>query len=246
MSCLCSLLACSSHLASRCLVPSCLFVEHVRLVSSARPVCSRYACLLAPPSSPLFVSPGGASSRLALISSCVSPTASACLPTVLRPARPRGAATDVLALLAVMVRLRMPSPRSCVPFFVSVDGEMSGNLIVDEDIFFLVGFLRGLVLFLACVCYNVCRGDGDLRMGGIRASVSYATPPYWGRRVFLLLSTRRPRSCSILVVPLFLIAPPFYTIGGAISFCLLIITLCPSRACLPRLGFADRFGATAA
>lgn len=40
----------------------------------------------------------------------------------------------------------------------------------------------------------------------------------WGVVCFLLLSTWRPRSCSILVVPLFLIAPPFYTIGGAIFF----------------------------
>lgn len=50
-----------------------------------------------------------------------------------------------------------------------------------------------------------------------------ASPPYSGRRVFfLLLSTRRPTLAN-LVVPLFLIAPPFYTIGGAISFYLLII-----------------------
>lgn len=49
--------------------------------------------------------------------------------------------------------------------------------------------------------------------------------------VCCFLSSRRPRSCSILVVPLFLIAPPFYTIGGAIFFCLLInYTII---ACLP-------------
>lgn len=52
---------------------------------------------------------------------------------------------------------------------------------------------------------------------------------------FLLLSTWRPRSCYFLVVPLFLIAPPFYTIGGAISFCLLIITLCLSLLALSRV-----------
>ena len=57
------------------------------------------------------------------------------------------------------------------PFLVSIIVETSGDL-VDEDIFFLVGFLRGRVPFLPCLCYNVCRGDWDLRMGGIRASVS--------------------------------------------------------------------------
>lgn len=111
-------------------------------------------------------------------------------------------------------------------------------------IFFLfIGFLRGRVLLSSCLCYNVCRGDGDLRMGGIRASVSYATPPYAGGvvRLLLLIFTASPL-LPILVVPLFLIAPPFYTIGGAISFCLLIITIYPPRACLSRLGFADRYG----
>lgn len=68
---------------------------------------------------------------------------------------------------------------------------MSGDL-VDKDIFFLVGFLRGRVIFLLCLCYNVCCGDGDLRMGGIRASVSYASPPLGGVVCLLLLSTRRP------------------------------------------------------
>lgn len=56
------------------------------------------------------------------------------------------------------------------PFLVSISVEMSGDL-VDGGYFFLVGFLRGRVIFLPCLCYNLCRGDGDLRMGGIRASV---------------------------------------------------------------------------
>lgn len=78
---------------------------------------------------------------------------------------------------------------------------------------------------------------------GIRASVPYASPPYSGVvvRLLLLINTASPTLAN-LVVPLFLIAPPFYTIGGAISFCLLIITIYPPRACLSRLGFADRFG----
>ena len=50
--------------------------------------------------------------------------------------------------------------------------------------------------------------------------------------VCCFLSSRRPRSCSILVVPLFLIAPPFYTIGGAIFFAYLSITQ-SLPACLP-------------
>lgn len=107
-------------------------------------------------------------------------------------------------LLGAVNLLGTASPFSCYffgssllasPFLVSIIVEMSGDLI-DEDIFFFVGFLRDRVLFLPCVCYNLCRGDGDLRMGGIRASVSYATPPYAGGVVcFLLLSTRRPHSC---------------------------------------------------
>lgn len=60
-------------------------------------------------------------------------------------------------------------------------------------------------------------------------------------RLLLLINTASPalaysRRSSLLI------APPFYTIGGAISFYLLIITIYPPRACLPRLGFADRFG----
>ena len=41
-------------------------------------------------------------------------------------------------------------------------------------------------------------------------------------RLLLLIYTASPALAN-LVVPLFLIAPPFYTIGGAISFCLPII-----------------------
>lgn len=51
--------------------------------------------------------------------------------------------------------------------------------------------------------------------------------------VCCFLSTRRP---PLLLYPRrssLLIAPPFYTIGGAISFCLLIIPLCPFLPACP-------------
>ena len=96
------------------------------------------------------------------------------------------------------------------PFLVSIIVEMSGDL-VDDDIFLFIGFLRGRVLLSSCLCYNVCRGDGDLRMGGIRASVSYATPPYAGGvvRLLLLIFTASPlllypRRSSLLNRPAFL------------------------------------------
>lgn len=101
-------------------------------------------------------------------------------------------------------------------------------------IFFLfIGFLRGRVLLSSCLCYNVCRGDGDLRMGGIRASVSYATPPYAGGvvRLLLLIFTASPlllypRRSSLLNRPAFL-----YDRRGDFFFCLLInYTII---ACLP-------------
>lgn len=37
---------------------------------------------------------------------------------------------------------------------------MSDTVGSVRVLFFLVGFLRGRVLFSACLCYNVCRGDG--------------------------------------------------------------------------------------
>lgn len=78
---------------------------------------------------------------------------------------------------------------------------------------------------------------------GIRASVSYASPPYSGASyVCCFLSIRRPPTLANLVVPFFLSPRPTNRVGGAISFCLLIITIYPPRACLSRLGFADRFG----
>lgn len=72
-------------------------------------------------------------------------------------------------------------------------------------------FLRGRAISSACVCYNLCRGDGDLRMGGIRASVSYATPPYSEDVVCVFVEFTGTASSPLanLVVPLFLIAPPY-------------------------------------
>ena len=94
---------------------------------------------------------GRSVSRLAFISSCV--------------------------LLVVVIRLRMSSPRSCVPLLpcrlclVSFHRPASSCRLagryrtIGPVRFFLVGFLRGQVLFSACLCYNLCRGDGDLRIG---------------------------------------------------------------------------------
>lgn len=88
---------------------------------------------------------------------------------VLHSARPREVIADVIASLMRSVATVPPLPRLARA----------------------VGCFSRRVL-----CYTVCRGDGDLRMGGIRASVSYATPPYAGGVVcFLLLSTWRPHSC---------------------------------------------------
>ena len=71
---------------------------------------------------------------------------------------------------------------------------------------------------------------------------SHSLTSFRGRRVFSAFIDTASPLLPILVVPLFLIAPPFYTIGGAIFFRLLTITIYPPRACLPRLGFTDRFG----
>lgn len=80
-------------------------------------------------------------------------------------------------LLVVGIRLRMSSPRSCVPLLsrrlclVSFHRPASSCRLagryrtIGPVRFFLVGFLRGRVLFSACLCYNLCRGDGDLRIG---------------------------------------------------------------------------------
>lgn len=213
-----------AHLVLRAL--SCLSGWHVRLVSYAHPACSRLARSPRRSAYPPRLSCRRAGRPCVSLSSRHAfrlPSCVFCLP----PCVP----------LIIGVRLLMSSPRSCVPLLPcrlllfspyrpAYSCREAGRCLTIglALMIFLVGFLRGRVIFPACVCYNVCRGDGDLRMGGIRASVSYATPPYAGGVVcFLLLSTRRPHSCSILVVPLFLIAPPFYTIGGAISFSLLII-----------------------
>ena len=109
--------------------------------------------------------------RLALISSCVPPTVMCVLLTALRSAHPRGVITDIIASpLRSVATVPPPTLLALSPrLFVSGGGEMSSGWVGSN--FFFVGFLRGRVLFLPCVCYNVCRGDGDLRMGGIRASV---------------------------------------------------------------------------
>lgn len=96
---------------------------------------------------------------------------------------------------------------------------MSGDW-VGADIFFLVGFLRDWVLFLPCVCYNVCRGDGDLRIGAFvpRSHMLHLLTRGAVVRLVLLIDTASPHSCSILVVPLFLSPRPTNRVGGAISF----------------------------
>lgn len=159
--------------------------------------------------------------------------------------------------LVLGMRLRIPSPRSCVPLLpcrLSSVLPVRPVLLVGRrgDVgrfgrggcdFFLWDFCAvGCFSFRTCaIMYAVAMGTSEWEAFVPRSHMPHLLTG--GVVCFLLLSTRRPRSCSILVVPLFLIAPPFYTISGAISFCLLIITLCPPRACLPCFGFAaDRFG----
>lgn len=124
-------------------------------------------CLFAP----FLVSAGGGvlASRSHLVMRPVC--RSACLLTALRSARSRVAVADVIAsFMRSAATVPPPTLLALSPrLFVSGGGEMSSGWVGSN--FFFVGFLRGRVLFLPCVCYNVCRGDGDLRMGGIRASV---------------------------------------------------------------------------
>lgn len=181
--------------------------------------------------------------RLAAISSCVPPTAPACLLATMRPAHPRGAAADVIAPFLRSVVTVPPLPRLAYSprLFVSRGGEISGDEI-GSDNFFLWDFCEvGRFSWRACaIMYAVAMGASEWE-----AFVPRPHKPHLLTggvvRLLLLINTASPL-LPILVVPLFLIAPPFYTIGGAISFCLLIITIYPPRACLSRLGFADRYG----
>lgn len=134
-----------------------------------------------------------------------------CLLAVLRPARPRDAVADTVASFLRPVATVPPLIRlACSPCSSCREAGRCRAVWSGWMRFFLVGFLRGRVLFFPYLCYNVCRGDGDLRMGGIRASVSYASPPYWGRRVlFAFIDTASPlllypRRSSLLNRPAFL------------------------------------------
>lgn len=98
------------HTSSRRFVPSCLFVGRVRVVPSAHPACSRLAASLRSTCSPrLSCRRAGRSAsrfhlvmRLAIISSCVPSAASACLPVVMRSARPLlGVLTVILNAVAM-------------------------------------------------------------------------------------------------------------------------------------------------
>lgn len=95
------------------------------------------------------------------------------------------------------------------------------------------------MIFSACVCYNVCRGDGDLRMGGIRASVSYASPPYAGASCVFCFYRHGAPALANLVVPLFLSPRPTNRVGGAIFFAYSSITqslpACLVGGCHPHL-----------
>lgn len=94
----------------RRLAPSCLPIGYVRLVPSAHPACSRLAASLRSTCSPrLSCRRAGRSAsrfhlvmRLAIISSCVPSAASACLPVVMRSARPLlGVLTVILNAVAM-------------------------------------------------------------------------------------------------------------------------------------------------
>ena len=105
------------------------------------------------------------------------------------------------------------------PFLVSIIVEMSDDL-VDKDIFLFVGFLRGRVIFSVRLCYNVCRGDGDLRIGAFVPR----------SHMLHLLTQRASCVCGFYLhgVPALAIALSFLSsyrpacstrVGGAISFC---------------------------
>ena len=69
---------------------------------------------------------------------------------------------------------------------------------------------------------------------GIRASVSYASPPYSGRRVFVAFIDTASPALANLVVPLFLIAPPYQSSRWGDFFLPPHHHVMPVPACLPR------------
>lgn len=168
-----------------CVSPS-RSVGHVRLVSSARPARSRLAARSALLTLPVSRVAGRGVPRLALISSCVPPLVSAYLLTVLCSARPRETVADVIASFLRFVAAVPPLSRIALSSRRSCRGTGRCRAVrLARMLFFLVGFLRSRVLFLVIMCYNLCRGDGDLRIG---AFVPRSHMPHLltrGRRTFV-------------------------------------------------------------